>query len=99
VGQQTLKHAFLTWLYQTPSFSSLSLNALNGLFFLLEKTPFLRDRVPLTGPRKNSITYLPTSKAIKAPAAGPRPADTIAINNPNYVKDVVARVGSYVDLE
>ncbi|MCP3955686.1 MAG: hypothetical protein GY697_26240, partial [Desulfobacterales bacterium] len=80
MAKQTLKHTFLTWLYQAPSFSSLSLNALNGLFFLLEKSPFLRDRIPLTSPRKNSITYLPASKAIKTPAADTRPADTIAIN-------------------
>ncbi len=55
----TPKQSVLTWFYQTPLLAKIGLKGLNVLLFLLEKTPFLRNRIPLTDPRKNNMTYLP----------------------------------------
>ncbi|MCP4688923.1 MAG: hypothetical protein GY859_12795 [Desulfobacterales bacterium] len=59
-----LKHAFLTWFYQTPMVSRVALRGLNALLRLIEKSPILSDRISITSPRKNNITYLPISKKI-----------------------------------
>ncbi|MFZ5572557.1 MAG: NAD-dependent epimerase/dehydratase family protein [Thermodesulfobacteriota bacterium] len=58
----TPKQMFLTWFYRTPPLARTGLRGLNALLFLLTKTPFLRDRISLTDPRKNNMTYLPLGK-------------------------------------
>lgn len=64
VEKETLKHALLTRLYKTPFFSRTALRGLNLLFYIIEKVPVLRDRVPLTDPAKNNMTYLPVNPDI-----------------------------------
>ncbi|MBU2515420.1 NAD-dependent epimerase/dehydratase family protein [bacterium] len=73
--KDTIKQSFLTWLYTTPLATKLSLTGLNASFFLIEKTPWLRNIVPMTDPKKNNMTYLPNSRNI----VDNRPK-TIAIN-------------------
>jgi len=62
--KDTLKQSFLTWLYTTPPITRLSLIGLNSSFFLIEKTPWLRNVMPMTNPMKNNMTYLPNSSNI-----------------------------------
>lgn len=63
-AKDTPKQAFLTFLYTTPWLTKLSLQGLNALFYAIEKTPFLRNIIPITDPKKNNMTYLPTNKNI-----------------------------------
>jgi len=64
-AKDTPKQAFLTYLYSTPWLTKLSLQGLNALFYVIGKTPILRDIIPITSPKKNNMTYLPTNKNIE----------------------------------
>ena len=64
-AKDSLKQKFLTWLYSTPRMTALSLNGLNAAFYLIEKSSWLRDRIPMTDPRKNNMTYLPVNRNIE----------------------------------
>ena len=44
-AKDTPKQALLTFLYKTPWLTKLSLQGLNALFYVIEKTPFLADLV------------------------------------------------------
>jgi UDP-glucose 4-epimerase len=64
-AKDTPKQAFFTYLYSTPWLTKLSLQGLNALFYVIGKTPILRDIIPITSPKKNNMTYLPTNKNIE----------------------------------
>jgi len=63
-AKDTLKQSFLTKLYTTPWALKQALRGLNASFFLIEKTPWLKNVIPMTNPNKNNMTYLPNSKKI-----------------------------------
>jgi hypothetical protein len=63
-SRNTPKQAFLTFFYSSPRLTKIGLTGLNGLLYLIEKTPFLRDIIPLTDPAKNNMTYLAINENI-----------------------------------
>ena len=63
-AKDSLKQSFLTRLYSTPWATKLSLSGLNLSLFLIEKTPWLKNVIPMTDPNKNNMTYLPNSNTI-----------------------------------
>jgi UDP-glucose 4-epimerase len=54
--------SLVTYVLQHSQLSKPGLNILNGLLFLIGKTPGLRNVWPWTDPNKNSMTYLPIIK-------------------------------------
>jgi UDP-glucose 4-epimerase len=62
--KDTLKQSILTWLYSSPFMTKLSLSGLNTSFFVIEKTPWIKNIIPMTNPKKNNMTYLPNSQDI-----------------------------------
>ncbi len=62
--RSSLKHIFLTWLYQTPRAVRLGLGSLNALLFLITKSSWLRELMPMTSPARNTMTYLPINKVM-----------------------------------
>jgi UDP-glucose 4-epimerase len=63
--KNTAKQSLLTWFYRTPAASKRGLQGIEGLIALVSKVPGLRMAWPWLSPRKNSITYLPTSRKIE----------------------------------
>lgn len=66
--------SLVTFVLQHPMLSKPGLNLLNGLLFLIGKTPGLRTIWPWTNLNKNSMTYLPITKI------EPRTPFTLPIN-------------------
>ncbi len=63
-ARDSLRQSFLTKLYTSPLATKLSLSGLNVSFYLIEKTPWLKNVIPMTSPNKNNMTYLPNSRNI-----------------------------------